>query len=286
MAASSFNQEYKKNPIRMESGQLRLEASHNRTDGGKPIVFCALIIMGLFQVVSNLGILFYCKSQVEQLASNLAPQDNKSHCLSIMSCQKESFPKKEEIKSENYIARARTYTKKPPQRPKCECKNKVEIPSAHLPILIEKNSTKVDDETMTRLHWMSKFGVAHIHNLTYVDGKIKVIQKGLYYVYAKTCFRHNLQVSDELEKIDDGIVLLQNIHHFKYARQMKTLIMKSGSVKHWNKEIHFRFFCIQQGGLFHLHQHDELFVEVNYASLLDKAPEASYFGAFKLRDLE
>ncbi|MGH0133357.1 UNVERIFIED_CONTAM: hypothetical protein FKN15_077362 [Acipenser sinensis] len=137
------------------------------------------------------------------------------------------------------------------------------------------------------IYWDSSNGLAHIHNMSYSDGKIKVNQEGLYYVYAKTCFRHNLEVSEELRAVENGIQLLQYVYHTKHTRQHENLLlMKSGSVKHWNKHVKFRFYCIHQGGLFPLKSGDDLFVKVSYASLLDPTQEASYLGAFKLSNLE
>ncbi|XP_041116114.1 tumor necrosis factor ligand superfamily member 11-like [Polyodon spathula] len=276
----------------MENSQPRFDSDPIKESTSRWFVVRVLLIMGLLQIASSIALVMYFSHQIAQVSSNCSLQNN-AQCLNESQWKAiQDLPAKNKQESLAPVADALIGPRREfrvPERLHCKTKKDQkqsalppEKPSAHLPIRADKNFIQNTTQP-TMIYWDSSNGLAHIHNMSYSDGKIKVNQEGLYYVYAKTCFRHNLEVSEELRAVENGIQLLQYVYHVKHTRQHENLLlMKSGSVKHWNKHVKFRLYCIHQGGLFPLKSGDDLFVKVSYASLLDPTQEASYLGAFKL----
>ncbi|XP_033864719.1 tumor necrosis factor ligand superfamily member 11-like [Acipenser ruthenus] len=281
---------------RMENIQPRFDSVPIKESTSRCFIVRVLLIMGLLQIASSVALLLYFSHQIAQVSSKGSLQNN-AQCLNESQWKAiQDLLAKNKQESLPPVADALIDPRKKfrvAEHPNCKTKKDrkhsvlpPEKPSAHLPIQADKNFIQ-NTTAPTMIYWDSSNGLAHIHNMSYSDGKIKVNQEGLYYVYAKTCFRHNLEVSEELRAVENGIQLLQYVYHTKHTRQHENLLlMKSGSVKHWNRHVKFRFYCIHQGGLFPLKSGDDLFVKVSYASLLDPTQEASYLGAFKLSNLE
>uniref|UniRef100_H3AHV3 TNF superfamily member 11 n=1 Tax=Latimeria chalumnae TaxID=7897 RepID=H3AHV3_LATCH len=156
-------------------------------------------------------------------------------------------------------------------------------PTSHLTIKRSKYSYNSTLQLLTS--WEDNLGLAHASNMTYKDGKLKIHQDGFYYVYTNICFRHH-ETSGRNDLTGKGIQLMLYMYHQKVTGSKPRYLMKGGSTKYWSSHTEHNFYCIYQGGIFKLKSGDEIFLKISYASLLDQSQEASYFGAFKLRDLE
>lgn len=137
-----------------------------------------------------------------------------------------------------------------------------------------------DPMVLTTIHWDQNRGA--LTKIKYHDGRLVVEQQGLYYVYAKTCFRY---APDHAAKIQDvsNVQLIQYIYHEMHTQtKIKPVrFSKSGGTLQWNNTS-YNMYCVEQSRTVRLSQSDGLFVNVSNSWLLDPDPEGTYFGTFKV----
>ncbi|XP_027729583.1 tumor necrosis factor ligand superfamily member 11 [Vombatus ursinus] len=154
-------------------------------------------------------------------------------------------------------------------------------PFAHLTINgtnIPSGSRKVNLSS-----WYHDRGWANISNMTFSNGKLRVNQDGFYYLYANICFRHH-ETSGGLAT--ESLQLMVYVTKTNVKIQNSDTLMKGGSTKYWSKKSEFHFYSINVGGFFKLRSGEEISIQVSNPSLLDPAQDATYFGAFKVRDID
>ncbi|XP_075447199.1 tumor necrosis factor ligand superfamily member 11 isoform X3 [Ascaphus truei] len=152
---------------------------------------------------------------------------------------------------------------------------------AHLTI---SNHTWGPQSKVNLAFWNYKEGWANILNMSYNDGKLKVLQDGFYYVYANICFRHHENSGNVF--LHKSLQLMMYICKSNPKRTQNETLMKGGSTKYWSNNSVYHFYSVYQGGVFKLLAGEEILIKVSYPALLDPAQEATYFGAFKILDQE
>ncbi|KAL2087788.1 hypothetical protein ACEWY4_016616 [Coilia grayii] len=171
-------------------------------------------------------------------------------------------------------------------------------PVAHLPI--KPPSTNGQREVYaTIIHWNADRG--HLSQLKYGNGRILFQKPGVYYVYAKTCFRYYSEPELSMEShsappnnpagrpataTPSPVQLIQYIFlerpsHGSPIRPL--MIMKTGSTNRWRPS-GYHMSCQQQGGVVEIKSGDGLYVSVSNAWMLDPEAEGSYFGAFRIAE--
>ncbi|XP_028837521.1 tumor necrosis factor ligand superfamily member 11-like [Denticeps clupeoides] len=185
-----------------------------------------------------------------------------------------------------------------PEQTRCPKQKRGAVPVAHLPIKPLSGQTE-RDVRVTIVHWNADQG--RLSKLGYHDGRILVRKSGLYFVYAKTCFRyyeldlasnqhpepgagHETSNSGPAALPDMGVQLIQYVflerpNHRAPLRPI--MMMKSGSTHRWTTGA-YHMCCQQQGGAFALRTGDGVYVSVSNSWLLDPESEGSYFGAFRI----
>ncbi|RXN29521.1 tumor necrosis factor ligand superfamily member 11-like protein [Labeo rohita] len=165
-----------------------------------------------------------------------------------------------------------------------EKKHRQSTPAAHLPIKPSRQTQRVVRATL--LHWNPDQG--HLSHFGYRDGRILVQKPGLYYIYAKTCFRHyeglETYAGSGPGSSDGGVQLIQYVHQQRFSQSATSsspVLMKTGSTRVWRRG-DYHMCCQQQGGVFSLRPGDALFVSVSNSWMLDPEAEGSYFGAFRI----
>ncbi|NXD37382.1 TNF10 factor, partial [Copsychus sechellarum] len=116
---------------------------------------------------------------------------------------------------------------------------------------------------------------AHVHNMSYRAGRLRVEQPGKYYVYSQIYFRYRGGSGDS------GPQLVQCIQR-QPAHGPPVLLLKGVGTKCWAPEAEYGLHALYQGGLFELQAGDELFVSVSSLAIDSNDAAASYFGAFRL----
>ncbi|CDQ83182.1 unnamed protein product [Oncorhynchus mykiss] len=203
-----------------------------------------------------------------------------------------SFPFPQEVQTEPIIADALRDPRKGRQR--CKNQGREGLPSAHLPIKVTIDYVKKGELRAAMIHWDEAQG--HLKKMRYHDGRLLVDESGLYYVYAKTCFRY-YDLEPEMEPSDapgqalatPQTVDVNNAQLIQYISQEKhtsspsksVVLMKTGSTMRWNNS-QYNMYCAQQGRGVMLQHGDGLFVNVSNAWMLDPEPEGTYFGAIKM----
>ncbi|XP_072902098.1 tumor necrosis factor ligand superfamily member 10 isoform X1 [Hemitrygon akajei] len=123
--------------------------------------------------------------------------------------------------------------------------------------------------------WEEKVGVAHLREMGYSQGSLRINHHGLYYIYAQILFRYHADHPISTREYQ----LVQYVYR-KIARYPKpTLILRGAST--WCSGNH-NLYSVYQGGVFNLQTDDEIFVTVSNVSLVDIDEASSYLGAFKL----
>lgn len=137
---------------------------------------------------------------------------------------------------------------------------------------------------MVNIEWDQQHG--NLHKMSYQDGNLLVLESGLYYVYAKTCFRY-YNIQDEGREARTHAPDVSNAQLIQYVKHKSikqnnrnVLLMKTGSTKQWNN-MSYNMYCAQQSRVVRLVEGDALFVEVSNAWMLDQEAEGTYFGAIK-----
>uniref|UniRef100_F7FPG3 Tumor necrosis factor ligand superfamily member 11 n=2 Tax=Ornithorhynchus anatinus TaxID=9258 RepID=F7FPG3_ORNAN len=154
-------------------------------------------------------------------------------------------------------------------------------PFAHLTI----NGTNIPSGShkVNLSSWYHDRGWANISNMTFSNGKLRVNQDGFYYLYANICFRHH-ETSGNLA--EESIQLMVYVTKTNVKIKKSDTLMKGGSTKSWSGSSEFHFYSVNVGGFFKLRSGEEISIQVSNPSLLDPAQDATYFGAFKVRDID
>ncbi|XP_030637719.1 tumor necrosis factor ligand superfamily member 10-like [Chanos chanos] len=172
-------------------------------------------------------------------------------------------------------------------------------PAAHLPIK-PQSEQKQRNINAAIVHWNAKQG--YLSHLGYHNGRILIHEPGLYYIYAKTCFRfyYNLDSNSEsvsgtdssldslleVQTLQGGVQLFQYVYNERLIHSSPVrvvLLMRSGSTQRWNQDT-YHMCCQQQGGVFALRSGDGLYVNVSNSWMLDPDAEGSYFGTFRISE--
>lgn len=131
--------------------------------------------------------------------------------------------------------------------------------------------------------WYHDRGWAKISNMTFSNGKLIVNQDGFYFLYANICFRHH-ETSGDLAT--EYLQLMVYVTKTSIKIPSSHTLMKGGSTKYWSGNSEFHFYSINVGGFFKLRSGEEISIEVSNPSLLDPDQDATYFGAFKVLDID
>ncbi|XP_010020092.1 PREDICTED: tumor necrosis factor ligand superfamily member 11 [Nestor notabilis] len=154
-------------------------------------------------------------------------------------------------------------------------------PFAHL--IIDDKNIPSGTRKVNLTSWHHDKGQANLSNMTFKDGKLTVNQDGFYYLYANICFRHH-ETSGNLTKRGLQLMVYMTKTNLKIRRS--DVLMKGGSTKYWSGNSEFHFYSVNVGGFFKLKSGEMISIQVSNPLLLDSSQEATYFGAFKVRDLD
>ncbi|XP_036351238.2 tumor necrosis factor ligand superfamily member 11-like [Ochotona princeps] len=271
-------------------------------------MFVALLVLGLGQVVCSIALLLYFQAQMDpnrtsadgthciyrilQLHENEDSQDAtlESQDTKLMpeSCRrlKQAFQGAVQKELQHFVgSQQHTRAEKATVGDlwfDLSKKGKLETqPFAHLTI----NGTNIPSGShkVSLSSWYHDRGWAKISNMTFSNGKLIVNQDGFYYLYANICFRHH-ETSGDLAT--EYLQLMVYVTKTSIKIPSSHTLMKGGSTKYWSGNSEFYFYSINVGGFFKLRSGEEISVEVSNPSLLDPDQDATYFGAFKVRDVD
>ncbi|XP_017566353.2 LOW QUALITY PROTEIN: tumor necrosis factor ligand superfamily member 11 [Pygocentrus nattereri] len=253
MAANDYRG-YLRNHTAMENGEARLHAAHSTH---RPLIFGTLAVMGLLQVASSVTILLHLTGYLHEV--NLSSTE----------------PVKE-AQSEHIMADALRDIRK-----KDKPRKKDSIPVAHLSVKTPIDFSKTDPNAVTTVYWDELRGT--LNKIRYHDGRLLMEEQGLYYVYAKTCFRYAPEHATKKQDVSN-VQLFQYIYHeiHTQSKMRPVLLSKSGGTLQWGKPKLQHVLACKQGRSARLKASDGIFVNVSNSRLLDPEPEGTYFGAFKM----
>ncbi|XP_039222675.1 tumor necrosis factor ligand superfamily member 11 [Crotalus tigris] len=272
-------------------------------------LLAALVLLGLGQVICSLALFLYFKAQMDPhrmseedtncLRSFLRLQGNvdlpettlanqESRLLSE-SCRrmKQAFQRimQKEVqrlsagKDQSRLEKSTMGASPNSDLPK---KSKPEkAPFAHL--IIDGHNIPSGTGKVNLTCWHHDKGWANVLNMTFSDGRLIANHDGFYYLYANVCFRHHETLGNLTGQM---LQLMVYVIKTDAKRRNSVVLMKGGSTKNWSGESEFHFFSVNVGGFFKLKAGEIVSIQVSYPSLLDHSPEGTYFGAFKIRDID
>ncbi|KAM9319946.1 tumor necrosis factor ligand superfamily member 11 [Gastrophryne carolinensis] len=261
-------------------------------------VYVALILLALLQVACTLGLFLYVKAQMEpswmrekefQCWRTILKMTEGSTIEDKLSDDKGTFKTCQEMKTAFTAAVQREIQALNSQRQshvgnditdtfnRARNGNYQTWPVAHLTL------DTPGDHTLSQFNsWKYKDGWAHLQNMSYYNGTLKILQDGYYFVYANICFRHHKATSKVLPNPLQLMLYVSKLN--KNGRPSDTL-MKGGKTEVFSNNSAYNFYSVYQGGVFKLLAGEGIFIKVSYTALMDPAQEATYFGAFKLLDI-
>lgn len=136
---------------------------------------------------------------------------------------------------------------------------------------------------MNLTSWHHNQGWGKVFNMTFSDGKLIANHDGFYYLYANICFRHH-ETSGNLT--GQALQLMVYVTKTDVKRRNAIILMKGGSTKYWSGNSEFHFYSVNVGGFSKLKSGEIISIQVSNPSLLDPSPEGTYFGAFKIREID
>ncbi|XP_061485892.1 tumor necrosis factor ligand superfamily member 11 [Rhineura floridana] len=289
-----------------------------QAQGGAPVqshsppasrsLLAALVLLGLVQVICSVALFLYFRAQMD--SNRISEED--THCLRTFlrlqgntDLQETSLTNQEtKLMSESCRRMKQAFQgamQKEVQRiiigkdqsrleksimeaswldlPK---KNKHDkAPFAHL--IIDGNKIPAGTSKVNLTSWHHDKGWANILNMTFSDGKLIANHDGFYYLYANVCFRHHETLGNLTGQM---LQLMVYVTKMDIRRRNSVVLMKGGSTKNWSGDSEFHFYSVNVGGFFKLKAGEIVSIQVSYPSLLDRSPEGTYFGAFKVRDID
>ncbi|XP_038618138.1 tumor necrosis factor ligand superfamily member 11 [Tachyglossus aculeatus] len=270
-------------------------------------LLAALTVLGLSQLLCSAALFLYFRAQMEP--SRISEDD--THCLETLlkfrtnsavqetplgsqeaklmsdSCRKmkQAFQSAVQKELQHIVGKEHTKAEKAIMEGSWLDLARISKPEqqafAHLTI----NGTNIPSGShkVNLSSWCHDRGWAHISNMTFSNGKLRVNQDGFYYLYANVCFRHH-ETSGILA--EESIQLMVYVTKTNVKIKKSDTLMKGGSTKSWSGNSEFHFYSVNVGGFFKLRSGEEISIQVSNPSLLDPAQDATYFGAFKVRDID
>ncbi|XP_067229686.1 tumor necrosis factor ligand superfamily member 11 [Chanodichthys erythropterus] len=236
-------------------------------------VTVAVSVIGFLQLVSAVTLLLHCTGFITQdpgWISSFTAFSNVSDLFQMDSVT--------ELKNHSEAVIKDTVVSERSARQK----HRETAAAAHLPIKPSRQTHR--NIRATIIHWNADQG--HLSRFGYHDGRILVQKSGLYYIYAKTCFRHYESLETEASSgpgASDAVQLIQYVFQERvtHSAPSRTVLMKTGSTRSWRRGA-YDMCCHQQAGLFPLRDGDAVYVSVSNSWMLDPEAEGSYFGAFRI----
>ncbi|XP_023653420.1 tumor necrosis factor ligand superfamily member 10-like [Paramormyrops kingsleyae] len=127
--------------------------------------------------------------------------------------------------------------------------------------------------------WGNQSFGSHLHNMSLVNGRLRVPQDGRYYLYSQVYFRYPTPGEGDQ---DGGSHQLVQCIYKKTSYLRPILLLKGVGTKCWAPDAEYALHSVHQGGLFELRAGDEVFVSVSSPNMVHADDSSSYFGAFRL----
>ncbi|NXP49210.1 CD40L protein, partial [Heliornis fulica] len=156
------------------------------------------------------------------------------------------------------------------------------------PHLMHKNETSVEAEkrqpvaahlagqksskTVSVLEWKTTmYGPMNNNAISYQDGKLKVKEAGLYYIYSQVSFCTKAATSAPF-----------TLYIYLYLPMEEDRLLMKGLDTHSTSTSYCDLQSIREGGVFKLREGDMVFVNVTDSTRVNYSHGSTYFGIFKL----
>ncbi|NXS54850.1 CD40L protein, partial [Brachypteracias leptosomus] len=139
------------------------------------------------------------------------------------------------------------------------------------PIAVHLAGQQVN-KTVSVLQWKTTmYGPMNDNSISYKDGKLKVKEEGLYYIYSQVSFCTKAATSAPF-----------TLYIFLYLPMEEDRLLLKGLDTHSTSTSHCDLQSIREGGVFKLREGDMVFVNVTDSTRVNYNHGSTYFGIFKL----
>ncbi|XP_005232817.1 CD40 ligand [Falco biarmicus] len=127
-------------------------------------------------------------------------------------------------------------------------------------------------KTVSVLEWRTTmYGPMNNKSLSYQEGKLKVKEAGLYYIYSQVSFCTKAETSAPF-----------TLYIYLYLPMEEDRLLLKGLDTHNSSTSHCSLQSIREGGVFQLREGDMVFVNVTDSTRVNYRHGSTYFGIFKL----
>ncbi|XP_068123888.1 tumor necrosis factor ligand superfamily member 11 [Hyperolius riggenbachi] len=248
-------------------------------------IYLAVIFLALLQVGCTMGLFLYIKqmdpsriNEELQCWRNILKEDKEisNSCEETKQAFNAAVLKAQELRSRKQ-SRIGDGEGETPNHTRV--KNSHEWPVAHL--TFNATGNLLGNKSALPIHfWKHNEGLAHLEHMEYSNGRLKILQDGYYFVYTNICFRHYV-LSSNLTTNESQLMLYVK----KSKKTKKVTLMKGGKTAAWSNNT-YNFYSAYLGGVFKLMAGEEIYIKATHIDLMDPDQEATYFGAFKLVDIQ
>ncbi|KAJ8351334.1 hypothetical protein SKAU_G00228100 [Synaphobranchus kaupii] len=305
--ATPNNQDYFRSASSESSTYMMVPAKKQRETPSKLWLAMVVIIVVVVQIASTTALFVYLNMSISQVKNQGVTEELK--CLSLLNAldKQEDIPENlaqlfgesciklaEGIKAyiskvtENIISKQTFQEARSLPRTFNASGSKVvttvtQRPSAHLTLLESSLQAPQPDLHQSCRHPVRSWGTqsfgAHLHNMTLINGHLRVPLDGRYFLYSQVYFRYPAPREGEESSISHQLV--QCVYKkTSYLRPIQ--LLKGVGTKCWAPDAEYALHSVYQGGLFELRAGDEVFVSVSSPSSVHADHSSSYFGAFRL----
>ncbi|XP_035264623.1 tumor necrosis factor ligand superfamily member 10-like [Anguilla anguilla] len=305
--ASPSNQEYFRSASTESSAYMMVPTKKRPDTPSKLWLAMVVIVVVVLQIASTTALFVYLNMSISQVKNQGVTEELK--CLSLLNAldKQQDIPENlaqlfgepcmklaEGIKAyiskvtENIISKQTFQEARSLPRTFNTSGSKVittvtQRPSAHLTLLESSLQAPQPDLHQSCRHPVRSWGTqsfgAHLHNMTLVNGHLRVPLDGRYFLYSQVYFRYPAPREGEESTVSHQLV--QCVYKkTSYLRPIQ--LLKGVGTKCWASDAEYALHSVYQGGLFELRAGDEVFVSISSPSSVHADPSSSYFGAFRL----
>ncbi|NWH59699.1 CD40L protein, partial [Geococcyx californianus] len=127
------------------------------------------------------------------------------------------------------------------------------------------------NKTVSVLEWKTTMYGPMNNLISYQEGKLKVKEAGLYYIYSQVSFCTKAATSAPF-----------TLYIYLYLPMEEDRLLLKGLDTHSTSMSHCDLQSIREGGVFKLREGDMVFVNVTDSKRVNYSPGSTYFGIFKL----
>ncbi|XP_071614030.1 CD40 ligand [Heliangelus exortis] len=247
--------------------------------------------LAVFILAQTIGTVLFClflHVKMDKMEEGLSLNEDYIFLRKVQKCQTAEGQKSTLLDCEKILKGFQNLQCKDGGASKEEAKFEMQRGHEH-PHLMKKTETSVESEKrqpiaahlagqksmekVSVLEWQkTMYGPMDDNSISYQEGKLKVEEAGLYYIYSQVSFCTKPATSAPF-----------TLYIYLYLPMEEDRLLLKGLNTHSNSSPHCDLQSIWEGGVFELRKGDMVFVNVTDSTRVNYRHGSNYFGIFKLK---